>query len=80
MSDAPPSVVRPYSSLSPEEVLNARARAWSFVFRCWKEKQRTACSGSPHDQLVENGEVSNVERSTDEASNIDPFPFSKENE
>ena len=30
------------SDSSPDEAAHLRAVAWSFVFRCWREKQTTA--------------------------------------
>jgi hypothetical protein len=38
------TVLRRYDS-SPDEAAHLRAVAWSFVFRCWREKQTTA---EPH--------------------------------
>jgi hypothetical protein len=39
MSDAPPTILRP-SRISTEEAARLRAAAWSFVFRCWQEKEK----------------------------------------
>ena len=39
MIDAKHTAVTPLSGISPEQVRDARARAWAFVFRCWQEKQ-----------------------------------------
>jgi hypothetical protein len=40
MSDAPRIVLRPNPSITTEQVRDARARAWAYVFRCWQEKQK----------------------------------------
>jgi hypothetical protein len=34
--------VKPLSGISPEQARDARARAWNYVFQCWREKQNAA--------------------------------------
>jgi hypothetical protein len=38
---------------TPEQARDARARAWSFVFQCWQEKQKAAF-GSRRDARKED--------------------------
>ncbi len=39
MSDAPRILVKPIFDVSPEETLDARARAWAYVFACFERHQ-----------------------------------------
>jgi hypothetical protein len=48
---------------SPDEAAHLRAVAWSFVFRCWREKQTAAEPDGPNNAAIvpkEGG--NNVER------------------
>jgi hypothetical protein len=40
MRDAPHTVLRPSPGTTPEQVRNARARAWAFVFACFEKHQQ----------------------------------------
>ena len=40
--DSPRIVRSPLSSISLEQARDARARAWAFVFECWRAKQMVA--------------------------------------
>jgi hypothetical protein len=37
-----PRLDRPHRGIAAREVLDARARAWAYVFQCWQEKQDAA--------------------------------------
>ncbi len=50
MSDIPRAIVRPGVGTSPEEAHDTRARAWSFVFQCWQEKQRAGVGPARDDR------------------------------
>jgi hypothetical protein len=38
MSDVPRILCREHPGIPPEQARDARARAWTFAFRCWQEK------------------------------------------
>lgn len=61
---------------------DARARAWAYVFSCWHTKQKNVTSQIAADQPNDSAakEVSHVEHSSENASNIDHQPFTEENE
>jgi hypothetical protein len=42
----PQVAIRLLSDMTSEQARDARARAWSFVFQCWQEKQKAACEES----------------------------------
>jgi hypothetical protein len=52
MSDAPRSFYREHPGISPEQVRDARARAWAFVFQCYQDSQKAAEPASEHDGHV----------------------------
>ncbi len=54
MSDIPRAIVRPGVGTSPEEARDTRARAWSFVFQCWQEKQRAGVGPARDDRKESN--------------------------
>jgi hypothetical protein len=60
---------------------DVRARAWAYVFSCWDAKQKARPTQTVGDQPNDSAakEVSHVEHSYDEASNIVYHPFTKEN-
>ena len=70
------------SDITAEQARDARARAWAYVFSCWRAKQKDMppqpAGDSPNDSAAK--EVSHVEHSPDEASSIVHHPFTKENE
>ena len=37
-----PRLDRPHRGIAAREVLEARARAWAYVFQCWQGKQSAA--------------------------------------
>jgi len=37
-----PRLDRPHRGIAAREVLDARARAWAYVFQCWQGKQSAA--------------------------------------
>ena len=43
----------PRSDTTPEQARDARAHAWTFVFRCWHEKEKPAPSSRPEDAAKE---------------------------
>jgi hypothetical protein len=49
MSDGIRILCREHSGISPEQVRDARARAWAFVFQCYQGSQKGAESVSEHD-------------------------------
>jgi hypothetical protein len=53
MDDAPRILVKPASGVSPEEALDARARAWAFVFQCWHAKKNAASEEGGEDDAKE---------------------------
>jgi hypothetical protein len=60
MIDPPNTVYRPHPSISREQARSSRAKAWSFVFRCWQAKQATAERADTSDVCREgNGLVRN---------------------
>jgi hypothetical protein len=38
----PQLALMPLSGISSDDARDARARAWAFVFQCWRDKQMTA--------------------------------------
>jgi hypothetical protein len=72
----------PRHDLTIEQARDARAHAWAYVFSCWHAKQQDmapqTAGDHPNDSAAK--EVSHVEHSSDEASNIVHHPFTKENE
>jgi len=49
MPDVQDIAVKPLPGISFEEARDARARAWSFVFRCWQAKQMAVEPAHPND-------------------------------
>ncbi len=49
MSGGQHITVKPTSRISSDEARDARARAWSFVFKCWQEKQKAAPASRLYD-------------------------------
>ena len=82
MSSAPRLMSKLMSGITPEQACDARARAWAYVFSCWQAKQKDihpeAAGDLPSDNAAK--EVSHVELSTEDASNIVYHPLSKEKE
>jgi hypothetical protein len=71
MIDAEHTAVTPLSGISPEQVRDARARAWAFVFRCWLEKQMVTEPDVRNDVSITNRkEVNDVDQRLNRLSEI----------
>jgi len=69
MSDASRIVVRSCPVISPKEAPYARARAWAFVFSCWRANREDGSATTPRRPEGERDkEVSHVDQSSVEPS------------
>jgi len=74
-------IVESTPGLTPEEACNVRARALAFAFSCWRAKREDGSATTPRRAEDErNEEVSYVDHSTVETSNIVDHQFTKEKE
>ena len=61
-----PRLDHPHRDIAAGEVLDARARAWAYVFQCWQGKQSAADMTSTNGTSVRHTEgVGDVERQPD---------------
>ena len=71
----------PHPLLTQEEARDARARAWAFVFTCWRAKREDGTAITPRRPEGERDkEVSHVDHSSVEPSKIVDDQFTKEQE
>ena len=66
-----------HQDTTPEQVRDARARAWAYVFSCLHAKQKDMppqTAGEPSNHTTAKG-VSHVEHASDHPSSIDHQPF-----
>ena len=63
MTDARHIAVKPLPGISPEQVRDARARAWAFVFDCHMKESAAGMTSTNGTSVRNTEEVSNVERS-----------------
>ena len=81
VSDESRIVVRLRPAISPEDSRDARARAWAYVFSCWRAKREDGSAITPRRPEDERDEeVSHVDHSSVEASNIIHPQFTEEKE
>ena len=57
MTEASRAIHRPRPDIFREQGRDARARAWSFVFKCWHEKQEGGPPTAPDDRKKESKHV-----------------------
>lgn len=61
MSEARPIIVKPTPGLTPEQALDARARAWRFIFDCHEKKAAAHTQSSDHDADGRSNELGATE-------------------
>jgi hypothetical protein len=47
--NSPRAISRPTSGISAEQARNARARAWAYVFDCWRKKDAAGMTSTHGD-------------------------------
>ena len=80
MSDASRIVVRTRPDISPEEARDARARAWAYVFSCWRAKREdgSATTTPRRPESERDKEVSHVDHLSVEISSAVNTRFTEE--